>query len=175
MASCRTVGDQLTAWIDGELSAGEDERVRTHLDGCASCVAEAKSLRAAIELQRPALARLAAVPDLDVSGISRRFRQTLAALPDEATGSWGHWRQWLLRPVAIAGAAMAAGVAALVLFAGGPEAVLVPLGVEPPPVAVSRQPDLFKDYTLIQHLDALENFDTVESTPLDDDQAPQRG
>ena len=70
-------------------------------------------------------------------------------------------------------AVAAAAVILALVFAGGPAAVLVPLGVESPPVAVKANPELFKDYPLIQHLDALENFDTVQSVPLDDDQTGQ--
>src|SRR5206468_3127715 len=80
------------------------------------------------------------------------------------------WK-WLLRPIPMALAAAALVVLMLVEVAGGPEDVLVPIGVKAPPPAVSHKPGLFRDYAIIEKLDALENFDTVEVEPLDDDQA----
>lgn len=178
-AHCQSIQDQLTAWIDGELKAGESARVGAHVEECPLCTAETANLRRTVGLQRAALRRLMAVDDLDVSTLSARLDRVLTGVDGSFWVRWNAWGQTLrygrLRPVMFAGAAIAA-VAFLSLFlAGGPEAVLIPLGVEPPPAAVSRQPDLFKDYMLIQHLEALENFDTVESTPLDDDQTSQRG
>src|SRR5262249_41516280 len=84
-------------------------------------------------------------------------------------------REWFSHPLAQAAGAVAVAVGLTLVVAGGPKAVLIPLGVAPPPPAVRSHPDLFKDYSLIQHLDALENFDTVESEPLDDDQASFNG
>ena len=51
----------------------------------------------------------------------------------------------------------------------------MPLGLESPPPAVVQHTELFKDYPLIERLDVLEHFDTVESVPLDDESAAQRG
>jgi anti-sigma factor RsiW len=39
------LGQQLSAWIDGELSADERERVVLHLFKCQSCQSEAEALR----------------------------------------------------------------------------------------------------------------------------------
>jgi len=171
MARCHRMQEQLTAWIDGELSPRRAERVRTHLATCPCCAVEAESLRAAVAWQRDALTRVVAVEPFNATPLRVQVQRMLAdvdALPVER-----EWRWWLT-PAVLASAAVAVGFSLLLWVAGGPETVLVPLGVESPPPAVSRQPDLFRDYTLIQHLDALENFDTVEAVPLDDDQA-QRG
>jgi hypothetical protein len=53
--------------------------------------------------------------------------------------------------------------------------VFISVGIESPPTAVVREPDLYTDYPLIQQLDALEHFDTVQSVPLDDEPASQNG
>jgi anti-sigma factor RsiW len=171
MTNCRAVGADLTAWCDGELSHRRAKRIEHHLAGCATCSAEAESLSAAVRWQRRALPRLTAVADCEFEVLQARLRGALAAEPELRVPFWS----WLFRPVAIAAAAAMIGVIALFSIMGGPNAVLIPLGVESPPVAVSSEPELFENYQLIQHLDALENFDTVESVPLNDDQSLHAG
>ena len=171
MANCRAVKVELTAWCDGELSRRRAERIERHLTECAACLAQAESLSAAVRWQRRALPRVTAVTDHDIGALQARLRRALAAEPEPRASFW----PWLFRPVAIAAAAAMIGVVVLFSMMGGPNAVLIPLGVESPPVAVSSEPDLFENYQLIQHLDALENFDTVESVPLDDDQTLHEG
>lgn len=171
MASCRAMQEKLTAWVDGELSPRWDARLRQHVAVCTACAAAAAAIRAAVAWQRRCLPEVVRPVGLDPALLRGRLRQALAAEPDVPDRSW----VWLLRPLAIGGAAVAVATAVLFFVAGGPGAVLIPLGVESPPAAVAREPDLFKDYQLIQHLDALENFDTVESIPLDDDQGAHRG
>jgi anti-sigma factor RsiW len=172
MYHCRAVKRELTAWFDGELSRREAERVEQHLAACAACSTEAQSLSAAIRWQRQALPHVTAVADHEGAPLQSRLRRALAVEMEQRTQ--GQFWSWVFRPVVIATAA--AMIAIIVLFSvlGGPNAVLIPLGVEAPPVAISREPELFENYQLIQHLDAMENFDTVESVPLDDDQALRR-
>jgi hypothetical protein len=100
-----------------------------------------------------------------------KLQRALAAEADGRASAWSS----LFRPLAIAGAVVTAVVVLFFSVMGGPKAVLIPLGVEPPPVAVTSDPDLFENYQVIQHLDALENFDNVESVPLDDDQPVHQG
>lgn len=170
MSNCRAVQEELTAWCDGELSDRQAQGIEQHLHACPACAAEAEGIRAAVHWQREALAQVVTAPDLNLAMLHGNLRRSLAADPEPQRASW----TWLFRPFALAGAAVM--IAAMVLFSllGGPKAVLIPLGVEPPPVEVSSEPELFENYQLIQHLDALENFDTVESVPLDDD-ALQKG
>jgi anti-sigma factor RsiW len=174
MPRCRTVRENLTAWIDGELSRRWTDKVSRHLDACAACAAEAQSLREAVGMQRHALAQVIVPHDFDPARVRAELRRALLAQPAERALSSG-WLPWsgVFRPVALAGALVTVAVTLVFLFAGGPRAILIPLGVESPPAVVNREPGLFKDYQLIEHLDALENFDTVESVPLDDDQTSQ--
>jgi anti-sigma factor RsiW len=173
MDHCRAVKREFTAWCDGELSRREAERVERHLAACAACAAEAESLRAAIRWQRQALRHVTAVADQECAPLQGSLRRALAAEiePRVQEQFWS----WIFRPLTIATAA--ATIAIIVLFSvlGGPDAVLIPLGVEAPPVAISSEPELFENYQLIQHLDAMENFDTVESVPLDEDQGLRKG
>ncbi len=171
MASCRVVRKNLTAWVDQELSPRWEQRVSSHLASCATCAAEAGRVRAAIERHRTVLPRAVAAGGIELGALRARLQRALAAEEQQAEPLW----RWRLRPLAFAGAAALAVALALVLFAGGPNAVLIPLGVQSPPPAVRHAPELFKEYQLIKDLDALENFDTVESVPLDDEQATQPG
>ena len=171
MASCRVVRKNLTAWIDQELSPRWKQRIDRHLAACADCTAEAQRLRVTIDQHRIVLPRALAADDVALDSLRMRLQRALAAEDQQPAPVW----RWPLRPLAIASAAALAVAMVLLLFAGGPKAVLIPLGVQPPPPAVRHAPELFKDYQLIKDLDALENFDTVESVPLDDEQSPQRG
>ena len=44
---CKRCTENLTAYLDGELSPVDSERARSHLDICASCAAELRSFQAA--------------------------------------------------------------------------------------------------------------------------------
>ena len=125
-------------------------------------------MESAIQWQRQALAEVTAVDEFDPQALHAKLRRVLAAEPAASVPLWA----WLLRPVALASAAAIVAVVVLFSAMGGPKAVLIPLGVESPPIAVSSEPDLFENYQLIQHLDALENFDTVQSGPLDEEADP---
>lgn len=173
MDHCRAVKREFTAWCDGELSRREAERVERHLAACAACSAEAESLSAVIRWQRQALRHVTAVADQECTPVQTRLRRALAA-EIEPPGRARFW-SLIFGPVAIATAA--AMIAIIVLFSvlGGPNAILIPLGVEAPPVAISSEPELFENYQLIQDLDAMENFDTVQSVPLDEDQGLREG
>ncbi len=171
MVSCRRVNADLVAWCDGELSPERAKRIADHLSICAACAREAQHTRAAIEWQKTALTDITAVEQFDTQALQMKLRRALASDPEPPLPWWA----WLTRPVALAGAVALVAVVVFFSVVGGPKAVLIPLGVEPPPVAVSSEPELFENYQLIQHLDALENFDTVESVPLDEDQTLHEG
>jgi anti-sigma factor RsiW len=168
MISCQSIQEDLTAWIDGELSAGRADVVRQHVTECTTCRDEAESLRVAIKWHRQALVHAIALDDFDPTPL--RWRLDRAVRREEERG----WR-WVWRPVAFAGAALAAAAGILIAIAGGPGAVLIPIGLESPPVAVRQEPDLFENYPLIQRLDLLEHFDTVESVPIEDEQGTENG
>ena len=46
---CKQCTEDITAFLDGELSAAESELVRSHLSICASCAEELRSLREAAD------------------------------------------------------------------------------------------------------------------------------
>lgn len=44
MNECESIERFIERWLDGELSGAENERVRSHVDGCASCRAAQRRL-----------------------------------------------------------------------------------------------------------------------------------
>ncbi len=168
MISCQSVQEDLTAWIDGELPVDRAAVVRQHVAECTTCSAEVESLRAAIKWHRQALVHAIALEDFDPTPLSWRLDR---ALRRDEERRW----HWVWRPAVFAGAAMAVAASILMVIAGGPGAVLIPLGLESPPVAVSQEPELFKNYLLIQRLDLLEHFDNVQAVPLEDEQETENG
>ena len=46
---CKRCAEDLTAYLDGELSPADSERVRSHLEFCGSCSDELRSLREAAD------------------------------------------------------------------------------------------------------------------------------
>jgi anti-sigma factor RsiW len=176
MAGCNDFSEDLTAWIDGELPPSRRDHIRRHLAGCRHCSAEMESLHSVIAWHRHALGALTTAAGVDTMALRTRLRHAMAAEVDAGTLEW-RWRDvWtsMWARLALAGAAVSVAVAVL-LLAGGPGMVLIPLGLEAPPPAVVQHTELFKDYPMIERLDVLEHFDTVESLPLDDEGAAQRG
>src|SRR5262245_43046393 len=101
--SC-TVEDELTAYVDGELSAVETARVRTHLTSCARC-------RSTEALLRRTVTELAALPAFEPSpGLRRRVLTLVESLPRPWTERFGRW----LRPAVLAPAGVALATAMLV-------------------------------------------------------------
>jgi len=45
MMDCRECAENLTAFLDGELNASDSEQVRRHVNSCASCAEELRTLR----------------------------------------------------------------------------------------------------------------------------------
>ncbi len=98
------IEQQLSAYIDGELSPGEMDGVRLHLTTCASCEAELEDLRATKHL----LGRLVQ-PDLPQGFAADLWRR----IEREVPGRWTWWPAWVPRPAMV----MAAVALALILVA----------------------------------------------------------
>ena len=176
MLGCHNVSQDLTAWIEGELPQRRCDHIREHLTECARCSVEADSLRMAIAWQQRALRALTSLDGMAAVPSRARLQRALAAEAEKRMPLWGWFPAWssMRGRLALAGVALSFAVVVL-LLAGGPGMVLMPLGLESPPPAVVQHTELFKDYPLIERLDVLEHFDTVESMPLDDESAAQSG
>jgi anti-sigma factor RsiW len=170
----------MTALVDGELSARRRARIERHLQRCSRCAAEAREMHATVALQQRALRIIVAEGVVDPTplwaGMQSGIRDAAATIDRRWIPARLRAPTWpgLLQPAVLAGATLAVLVTFL-LAVGGPQMVLIPLGVESPPPAITRQTELFKDYPLIEQLEALEHFDTVESVPLDDEQVRHHG
>jgi len=171
MTRCAAIQEDLTAWVDGELSEQQIRVVGDHLGQCGTCADLARQLRAAVPAQRQTLTCVVAIADLDRAELWRRTRSLLVNDVEAPRPRWAWWP----RRFALAGLATAAAVGVFVALNNTPQPAPVMVDLGTPPVEVVERPDLFKDYPLIEQLDALENFDTVEAVPLDDDTPSQNG
>lgn len=166
MVRCQPVRSRLTAWLDEELSARWDRKVREHLAQCAGCSAEAAEIRTAISFQMQALSQL-----LRRSGeISPSLWSRIDGRVEEADEPLRSTWSWMRRPIVV-GVAVALSMLALASVAGGPETVLIPLGVKAPPAIVKQAPEMFTKFRMFEKLDILQNFDTVDAIQIDDGDA----
>jgi hypothetical protein len=109
----RRYEEELAAYLLGALTAPEVEQYRAHLEGCASCQAEERWLRAAVELLPSSVEQIEPPPSL-----RKRLMDTVRAdaagetRPHSQPSAVRRWRALLLRP-ATALATVAVVVAAL--------------------------------------------------------------
>jgi anti-sigma factor RsiW len=156
---CTDIREDLTAFRDGELEVTDARRVQQHVSECPACTTELREIEKTTDLLRQSLAELPVLRP----GLETRLRAHLAEAERRPARSW--WNR-LWRPAIVAGLATA-GVLVMASSVGGPAAVLVPLGIQAPPKKVVEKPVLYKDYEIIEHLEELENFETVIQTPLE--------
>jgi len=152
---CWRVRRDLTALADGELSARRSAAIRGHVEQCDDCRAVWEETERAVQLQRQLVPGVFAVRDLAVDPMLREVR---LRLDDDGSGpaKWWFWHPALITAAAVLSVVM---VSVLGLF----NPLLVAVGLEEPPEQVAQQPELFRDYPLFEHLEALENFDTLQS------------
>lgn len=171
MLVCRLVSSRLTAFADGEVSGWTARYALAHVQRCSFCSGELALLRSVVAQQTHSLRALQAQQSVSVAELWRRLHHSVVARP--AVDSPAVW-VWL-RPVALAASVTLVSLLGLVSAAGGPQAVLVPLGIQPPPPPVSRAPVLFREYPLIEKLELLEHLETVDRIRLDDEGESQSG
>lgn len=98
---CNDIMKRLDAWIDGELSVREAEKIIRHLKGCSACRLEAKRLQRLSEA-------LDNLPSLTAPG--GLYRRTMAAFKTAAgkpgLRQWWHELSMVMRS-AVCGAALA--------------------------------------------------------------------
>jgi len=158
---CWLTRRRLVAWIDGELPPPAARGVERHVVDCAECRRRAARLGESIDRQRTLLARAQVPPAVDVAA-------AWATLWEVAATRESVPRPPVWHPALVGSVATALVVLLAVLVSGRPRVVLVPLGIEAPPHAVAQQPGLYRDLPILERLDALEHFDTVQSVPLED-------
>lgn len=152
--SC-TVEDELTAFVDGELSAVETARVRGHLASCSDC-------RSTEALLRRTVSELSALPGFEPSvGLRRRVLAEVDGLPRP----WPERMRAWFRPGVLAPAGMALAAAAVVAVLVGQRAMTE--RVDPrTELAVAEHLELLSDYELLgvtsEDLDVVEHLDQLQ-------------
>ena len=152
--SC-TVEDELTSYVDGELSAVEAARVRTHLTSCSPC-------RATEALLRRTVTELATLPAFEPSpGLRRRVLVQVESLPRPWTERFRRW----LRPAVLAPAGVALATAVVVAVVVGQRLVVqrAERGTE---LAVAEHYELLSNYEVLgvsgDDLDVVEHLDELQ-------------
>lgn len=87
-ANCEEIRGQFALLLYGELNFNEEERVESHLDGCAEC-------RGALERQRSVHDALDAVALTPSPALLSRCREDLTQLVEQekSTSPWAAWRK----------------------------------------------------------------------------------
>ncbi|GIW40589.1 MAG: hypothetical protein KatS3mg076_1166 [Candidatus Binatia bacterium] len=167
---CPRIARELTAFVEGQLAPRRARRVAAHLARCASCSREERSLRRTVVLLQQVLS--GPPPELGPY-FETRLEARLAEARLDPGPAARRWLPFRWKPVAV----LAAAFLAVLLAAGtlaGPEAILVPLGVQPPPHELVERPDLYLEYPIIKRLDELEHFETVDTLPFGEETSPER-
>jgi anti-sigma factor RsiW len=171
--ACPRCRDDLTAFVDAQLDPLTHLRLRAHLLFRPGCAAAAASLRRVVDLQRDHLSEPVAI---DVEALLASARDAIRALGVPRAGtahqppaSGFRWNRSLVAGMAAAAVILVTAVG----IAGRPRTVLVPLGLEEPPAALAKKPDLFRDYEMFRELEALEHFDAVNRVRLEKKKKPK--
>ncbi|HUG36097.1 MAG TPA: zf-HC2 domain-containing protein [Candidatus Limnocylindrales bacterium] len=147
------VEDRLVSLVRGELELAEQAQVEGHLATCGAC----RAVRADFDRLAGDLARLD-VPPVSWPAYRVELRDKLAHRETSTTGGWS----WSLRPLPVA---MAAGLVAMLLYAGG--ASLPGRGPGQGDLAaientlLASRLDLISRLDLMQRLDLFEDFDVI--------------
>jgi anti-sigma factor RsiW len=159
--SCK-VEEELTAYVDGELTPEETKTVRAHLAGCADC----QSTEA---LLRRTLHSLEALPAFEPSlGLRRSVLNRLDAVPAPFRERFRAWlRPGVLLPAA---ALLAAGVVALLLAGPGARRGLPSELQEGAALDVAMNFDVVSNYEVLgletpDDVEVVAQLDTLEGRP----------
>jgi anti-sigma factor RsiW len=147
--SC-TFEEDLTAYVDGELSALRERQLSQHLSTCMTC-------RSTETLLRKVVARVAALPGFEPSPDMRR---AVLHRIDEAPSFGERLRAALFPSVLMPSLGLgAAALVAVVLHSAGANHAAQPL--EPGQVELAANFDLVADYDVLG-LDSPEDLDVVQ-------------
>lgn len=150
----------LTALVDGELSAPRAAAVRAHVSQCTDCAALHQAIEANVARQRDLVPLAFGPADVATGVLLRNVHERF----DEAPASEPTVRRWFMQPAMMSGIAVVSAVIATYL--GILDPVFISVGFEDPPEVVAEQPELFRDYVFFERLEALEHFDDVNSIQL---------
>lgn len=135
----------LLAHLDGTLASAAAEEVSRHLAGCRECAEERASLEEARALFAP-------VPAEPRPGFAARVAREAKGHGGQAVGA--PWWRW-----AAGGGLALASLAALALVAVGPRRGGLQRSED---LRMAQRLDLYEDMSVLQHQQALEDFEVVE-------------
>jgi anti-sigma factor RsiW len=162
-AAAGHVEARLVSLVRGELEPAERVQVERHLATCGAC----RAARADFDRLAGDLARLDA-PPISWPAYRVELRDKLAHRETSMTGGWS----WRVRPLPVA---MAAGLVAMLVYAGGASLPGRGLGQGDPAAIESAllasRLDLISRLDLMQRLDLFEDFDVIHRL----DSLPGRG
>ena len=176
MTACEREREQIGAFLDGELGAGERAALEAHLPTCAGC-------RQALEDQQRLARAFAALPaETAPADFEARFWARIARGEDDPQGLLARLRRWISPGRALALAATAAALLLLFLNSRLPETyeavatvtVDPQVATEPAPALAARAPSPadtdvriltdVRDVELLQdpEVDAISELDVLE-------------
>lgn len=161
---CHRCEENLSAYVDGELSGELTARVEAHVKMCGSCRRELEALRRTD-------AALDALGDLEpVSDFTERVLRRIVSEGGEkevvsVDALRGRRRRaWRIAASVAAAACIALAVLVTLYLAGG--------GADPnvdPPETVMTELDMFAEMELLSDMDVIENLDALEALEQIDD------
>ena len=155
---CHSCRDNLSAFLDGELSVEVTARVEEHLEGCDSCRRELEALRG-IDTALDALGDLEPVSDF-----TERVLRRIAAEGEGEKAvrvhapARGRRVTWKMAASLAAAACIAAAVLVTLHLAGNGGDVVT----DPPPTVIAEL-DMFAEMELLSDMDVIENLDALEA------------
>jgi RNA polymerase sigma factor (sigma-70 family) len=167
---CTEMGPLLSAFCDGEASAGDAAALREHLHACANCRATLRAYRAA---PRAAAALAPTLPG--ARSLFDRAHEAFAGLASRLNG--GDGTDSALSQVAATGGARGAGMAALAKVAAicigtaGGAAACVATGVVPAPLEIGHSPA--KAVTVERRIDPIVEAEWSGGSGVDYETAPE--
>ncbi|MFZ2632662.1 MAG: zf-HC2 domain-containing protein [Desulfosalsimonadaceae bacterium] len=157
MTNACKITSMISAFADGQLSGKDSARVVRHLEVCDVCREEYAAFRSINRL-------LCEVPDLTPSpGFDAGFWRKLGEMEKKkAQGPWFKWRDWGFRPAWAVAAATAMIVFGVLMYRQSP----LPSPDEAGDAAgllMAEDIELYDDFEIIQHIDLLEQWETISS------------
>jgi anti-sigma factor RsiW len=147
--NCQDIKEELVAYLDDELDPDTRAEIEAHLESCAACRAEREAYTATLQ----------AVGKLAAPGLTPDFKRRFFRDFDDAQRR----PPWILRPLTLAGAGLAAGALVLVLLLVPGQ----PARQAKVDAVIASHLELFEDYEAISNLDVLEDFEFIQA--MDDE------
>jgi hypothetical protein len=171
--NCEQVHEVLDDFLNGRMSGSQSRNIRLHLASCAAC---ASSLSPTERIEILPVLDETLEPSADFGArfhaeLQRRKAAMSPAFSKESRGrAWLIWRHpWQLTAVGALAALLAAGIFVRHSRDG------IGLSDNPGDITIAENLNLLQDMAVINNLDLLENFDTIETmTPALDGSQEQR-